>query len=130
MEPMLLVVDDDPDDLQFIRDSMKQINNPPDTFYFSNGNELLNFLAERPLPLKHICITLDINMPGINGIALLAMLKKHPDYKDIPVSIITTSSLQLHKKQCEQYGAHFFFTKPVSIPDWKKIMELVINASN
>jgi len=36
-------------------------------------------------------IWLDINLPGINGLDLLKLLKEHKKYKTIPVIILTTS---------------------------------------
>jgi CheY-like chemotaxis protein len=126
MEPLLLVVDDDLDDLEFIRDTIRKIPAPPNTLYFTNGEELLHFLSGRSLPLKHIFITLDINLPGLNGIELLAILKKNPNYKDIPVSMVTTSSLEDHKNQSKEFGAKYFFTKPVSPNQWQQIFEFIL----
>ena len=54
----------------------------------ANGQEALDLLARRSVDV----VLSDINMPGIDGMQLLSALKDHPQWKQIPVLIISTEA--------------------------------------
>src|SRR3569832_130838 len=100
MAPLLIIVDDDEDDRMLMIDFLFSMDGAPNAIFLTNGNELMDFLSGRHIPIKNICITLDMNMPGMTGVEILNVLKAHPHYRDIPVSIITTSSDTNLKTEC------------------------------
>ena len=55
----------------------------------SSGFEALRLLPRGPVDL----IMTDINMPDINGLELISYLRSNPNYKDIPIFIISTEGL-------------------------------------
>jgi chemotaxis family two-component system response regulator Rcp1 len=128
MKPLLLVVDDDIDDIEFVKGAISEISFPLDLRYFFNATELLLFFKEMTgNALPPMVITLDINLPGINGIELLKILKRDYGLQHIPISMVTTSNSIEQKKKCLEYGACHFFTKPVKTSDWKKIIDSLMN---
>jgi CheY-like chemotaxis protein len=59
---------------------------------------------------------MDLNMPGLDGRALLSKVKSHDQLKSIPVAILTTSDDPADVQECYRNGANTFVQKPMS---WK-----------
>jgi two-component system chemotaxis response regulator CheY len=54
----------------------------------------------------------DVNMPNMDGITLTAELRKLPDYKFIPILILTTETGTVKKEQGKVAGATGWIEKP------------------
>ena len=80
-----------------------------------DGEEALAFIDKwdngAPLP---VVILLDLKMPKVNGLEVLKVLKQHPEYKTIPVVVLTTSAESSDVKSAYQLGANSYIVKPVS----------------
>ena len=73
------------------------------------------FEALRLLPRDHVDLILtDINMPDINGLELISYLRANPNYKDIPVFIISTEGSAKDIEKGKQLGADEYIVKPFS----------------
>ncbi|MBF0379592.1 MAG: response regulator [Magnetococcales bacterium] len=59
-------------------------------------------------------IMLDWNMPGMNGLEVLKIIKASDDWKHIPVMMVTTESEKGHIIQAVRHGAIQYVTKPFS----------------
>jgi len=57
-------------------------------------------------------ILLDINMPDMDGFAVMRELKKDADVKDIPVVLITSKNQKADKMWAQMQGASGYITKP------------------
>ena len=57
---------------------------------------------------------LDVNMPGMNGLQVLEVLKSDPETAGVPVIILTATSHALTKQEAIASGAAAFLTKPFS----------------
>ena len=108
--PRILLVEDDIDDQYFFREALSLLSPALSCQVAENGVEALKLLKE--LPLFDI-IFMDINMPKMNGIECLQVLKSNDSYKNIPVVILSTSSDQAYIERCKILGATYYFTKPI-----------------
>jgi two-component system, chemotaxis family, chemotaxis protein CheY len=73
------------------------------------------FEALRLLPREHVDLILtDINMPDINGLELISYLRTNPNYKNIPVFIISTEGSAKDIEKGKQLGADEYMVKPFS----------------
>ncbi len=89
-----------------------------------NGEEALIFLKEKPI-LPDIII-LDLNMPKINGLEFLTILKKDIILKHIPTVILTTSNNHEDVKECYKIGIAGYILKPLKYEDYLfKIQKLL-----
>src|SRR6266513_1328558 len=93
----ILMADDDPDDRMLTRDALTESHLLND---FETGEDLMDYLLhrgkfsgdqERPYPGL---ILLDLNMPRKDGREALREIKSHPDLRDIPVVVLTTSKAE------------------------------------
>ena len=73
-----------------------------------NGKEALDILETRNVDI----ILLDLIMPVMGGMELLAVLHKHPRFQDIPVVVTTSQGLLNSEIQALENGAADFITKP------------------
>ena len=59
----------------------------------------------------HMVVT-DLNMPNMDGLALIRELRKLPNYKGVPIIFLTTESDEGKKAEAKQSGATAWITKP------------------
>jgi CheY-like chemotaxis protein len=83
----------------------------------SNNGEKALALLESKENLPDIII-LDLNMPKLNGIEFLTILKKDPILKYIPIVILTTSSNFKDIKECYKIGVAGYIIKPLKYEDY------------
>ncbi len=87
-----------------------------------NGGEALQVLAEEWVDV----IISDINMPEVNGLELLARLKKDNLYKEIPVIMISTEGSAARMQEALDCGARGFIKKPFLPEELRRYLYEVI----
>lgn len=80
----------------------------------SNGQEAIDHLAHSA---EYEIIFLDLNMPVMNGVECLRLIKQNEIYRKIPVIIITTSLNPFELDECLHLGAKHIFHKPNTFPE-------------
>lgn len=75
----------------------------------SRENEILTELSKSPPDL----ILMDVNLPDLVGIEILAKLREHPVFKSVPVIVVTAQAQHDDVVAALVYGANGFMTKPV-----------------
>jgi len=86
------------------------------------------FEALRLLPREHVDLILtDINMPDINGLELISYLRDNPNYKNIPVFIITTEGSAKDIEKGKQLGADEYLVKPFSPATLQQLINQYLN---
>jgi len=122
--PYFLYADDDPDDQDFFRSMVNEVEPSVGVVVVNNGLELLQYLnnivAKGKLPC---CIILDINMPIWDGIRTLKALKVDEKYKNIPVIMFTTSRSLRDNELSLKLGAQGFITKPINNQDLQHLYQ-------
>jgi len=112
----VLIVDDDEDDRDLFCDAVNIVDSSIKCIMARNGEEALEGLKRRTLPTPDL-IFLDLNMPRLNGMQCLKVLKKDSYFEHIPIVIYTTSKLKEDEKAAMQAGAADFVTKPTSLTE-------------
>ncbi len=119
-EPILLVEDDQVDAMTIQR-ALKAINVTNQLFIARDGEEGLALL--RDSENKRPClILLDLNMPRMNGIEFLNVIKRDAALKRIPVVVLTTSSEEQDRLDSFDLGVAGYMVKPV---DYEQFVEVV-----
>ena len=86
------------------------------------------FEALRLLPRDHVdLIMTDINMPDINGLELISYLRTNPNYKKIPVFIISTEGSPKDIEKGKQLGAAEYIVKPFNPVTLKQLISQYLN---
>lgn len=126
----IFYIDDDQEDLEFFTEIVDNIDNSTAVVTLNNGQALLNALNNPP-PTPHL-IYLDINMPGLNGLELLKIVRESSKYDDLPVIIFSTSSDDVTIQKSRELGATYYLPKIGVFDKLKKSIEhtLKINWEN
>lgn len=123
-EYTFLVVDDSPTMRQLISFSLKRI--PGSKIVEANdGVDALKKLAMEKVSL----ILTDINMPVMDGLKLLTMVRKDPNYKEIPVIIITTEGADDVRQEGIALGANDYVSKPIKTGDLVNAVNKLLGSS-
>ena len=126
----ILLIDDDPDILEFNELLIDQVNISKKIFQAKNGSEALelfnNFLNNNLKDVPDL-IVLDINMPKMNGLEFLRLFDKVSKTSELyHVKILISSSIEDEeiRKECQSYRNVIGTTyKPLS----KKILTEMLN---
>jgi len=118
IDPILLVEDDDVDVENVVRAFKKnKIDNP--LYVTENGEDALRFLRfegkykDLKKNSRPGIILLDINMPIMNGIEFLNIIKSDDDFKKIPVIVLTSSREENDRVESYKLGVAGYVVKPV-----------------
>lgn len=119
--PKIYIIDDDPDiSLQLEQSFLQQHHHDFDLEYFSNGKDALEKLLQPDLAKPSLIIT-DLNMPLKTGVEVLCELRDHPEYKWVPIVILTESSSETDLELLHGMGANYVFHKPDSFKGYLKL---------
>jgi CheY-like chemotaxis protein len=106
----VLIVDDDADDREIIRDAFLTKYKDSDYVFIENGEKLMEYLENcDQLPAL---IMLDLNMPGKDGREALKEIKNNTGFRQIPIIVFSTSSSHKDRQISYELGANCFITKP------------------
>ena len=97
-------------------------------FEVKGFEEATSFYAELKNKLPDL-ILLDLMLPKIDGMTILKELKDNPEYKRIPVIILTAKSLELDKVKGLESGADDFITKPFGVLELMARVKAVLRRS-
>ncbi|MEL6160701.1 MAG: response regulator [Cyanobacteria bacterium J06554_11] len=125
----ILVVDDEPDvELMFRHKFRKEIRANRIDFHFSlSATDALAYLEAPAHRAEATLILSDINMPGMNGLELLRVIKAR--YANLPVMMVTAYGDESSQETAKQYGASGFINKPVDFARLKAdIFDLIEGA--
>jgi two-component system chemotaxis response regulator CheY len=86
-----------------------------------NGIEALELLRSRPVGL----ILSDVNMPDMDGIALLREVRATPEWKSVPFLLITTDGSQNKVLEAVSLGAAGYVKKPFTAEQIKEKLALI-----
>jgi CheY-like chemotaxis protein len=117
----IVIVDDDADDREILRDAFESTVAEQDYVFLENGDRLLEYLLHTDGNNKPSLIMLDLNMPGKDGRETLKEIKSNKQFQEIPTIVFTTSSSHRDKQNVYELGANCFITKPDT---FNKLVEL------
>jgi diguanylate cyclase (GGDEF)-like protein len=109
IRPTILLVDDEPANIQFLYDILKQ---DFELLYATDGQQALQRASDRQPDL----ILLDVKMPGMDGYQVCRQLKESPDTCGIPVIFVTAMSSEPDEAHGLEVGAVDYIAKPISPP--------------
>ena len=112
---LLFLVDDDVDDHEIFKSALAQVDQNIMLIIAGNGQDALNMLSAQDKLPDYIFI--DLNMPRMGGIQLLAELKKSESLQKIPVIVYSTSNHPDDRGKAMQAGATQFITKPAKFSE-------------
>jgi CheY-like chemotaxis protein len=125
-----LLVEDEENDAALVKMAFKKNNIPNRVQFVRDGLEAIAYLngegvyADRTqYPFPEVLI-LDLKMPRMGGLELLAWIREHPDYRVIPTIIMTSSRQDPDIEKAYNLGANTYMIKPSSFEELAKMVKL------
>jgi len=119
--PNILVVEDSPTMRQLIAFAMKRVANAR-VIEATDGVDALKKLSSEKIDL----ILADINMPVMDGLKLVSLVKSNPLYRGIPVIIITTEGAKEDRDRAMSIGANAYLAKPIQTQELIRLVNSFI----
>jgi two-component system response regulator len=122
----ILLAEDDEDDIFLTREAFGECAYPVQLYIVRDGVQAMDFLrrgegyTEAPTP---DLILLDLNMPRMDGRAVLRECKADPALQHIPVVILTTSNAQEDILGTYRQFANCYIRKPVQMQQFSRIVQ-------
>jgi len=125
MQPTILIIDDNEDDILLTKMALSKIAWDFRTEVALSGEAGLALLQEGKTAPK--VILLDLKMPGMGGIEVLHKIRHDNNLRGIPVVIVTHSNMESDEKAAVNAGADSFLHKAADLDQFKKDIERVLD---
>ncbi|MBN1688302.1 MAG: response regulator [Candidatus Omnitrophica bacterium] len=125
----LFVVEDDPDQQELLKLMLDRVCLPSQVVCFSTGEKLMEHmnklvskqgLSDEEIPTL---ITLDLRLPGVDGLEVLQVIRSHDKFSKVPVLVLTASQLADDVKASYRLGGTVFLRKPFEEEELKNILQ-------
>jgi CheY-like chemotaxis protein len=117
----ILLVEDDAVDVMNVRRAFSKNKLTNVIHEAKNGLEALEVLRNGTLPARHL-VLLDLNMPKMNGIEFLRVLRADPNLQTTSVVVLTTSNEERDKVEAYKLNVAGYLLKPVTFPSFVDLM--------
>jgi twitching motility two-component system response regulator PilG len=104
-QPTILAVDDSPVMQEMIKQALAQDYN---VLVADSAEAALSLLYHQPIAM----LLLDVCMPEIDGLELCRTLRSLPEFRDLPIMLVTGKDRVFDKVQGRLAGANEYLTKP------------------
>ena len=122
--PNILVVEDSPTMRQLISFAMKRVQSAH-VIEATDGVDALKKLSSDKIDL----ILCDINMPVMDGLKLVSLVRGNPAFKDIPIIMVTTEGAEEDRKRALAIGANAYLPKPIQTQELIKLVNTYLAKS-
>jgi CheY-like chemotaxis protein len=126
----ILLIEDEENDATLVKMAFQKNNILNPIQWVQDGLEAIAYLngegayAERDkFPFPEVLI-LDLKMPRMNGLELLAWIREHPEYRVIPTIIMTSSRHDPDIERAYTLGANTYMVKPSSFEELAEMVRL------
>lgn len=115
----IVMIEDDEGHARLIEKNIRRAAVSNDLLAFTNGASALQFLfgadgSGEVSKGRQFVLLLDLNLPDMSGLDILAQIKGNPHLRCVPVVVLTTTDDAQEIRRCYDQGANFYVTKPVS----------------
>lgn len=124
----VLLVEDNPGDAELTKETLEEGKLLVELSVVIDGTQAMAHLQQQP-PYENVprpdLMLLDLNLPKMSGIEVLAEMKKHAALRLIPVVVLTSSDAELDVVTSYQLGAACYITKPVGLAAFQSIVRSI-----
>lgn len=115
----IVMIEDDEGHARLIERNIRRAGVNNEIVPFSSGTEALAYLlgedgTGQVSAKRTVLILLDLNLPDMTGIDILATVKSNTHLKRSPVIVLTTTDDQREIQRCYDLGANVYIVKPVN----------------
>ena len=104
----ILHAEDSEDDALFLSHAFRRVGVAHVLIRVEDGQEAITYLCEKPRP---DLVILDLKMPKLSGFDVLAFIRGKPEFKDLPVIVLTASELPEDIAKAKSMDCGDYFVK-------------------
>ena len=115
----VVVIEDNVPDFLLIGEALNSEKIAHRLIHLRDGAEARSWitnLSEADLPPD--LVVLDLNMPKVSGLEVLAALRSRDHLANVPVMVLTSSVAPAERDEARRLGAHWYLRKPVDLYDF------------
>lgn len=113
----VLVVDDDPLSIEYVVEMLTTCGFMAETAV--NGEEAVKKAQIEVYDL----IIMDIELPGMDGVAATKIIKRKPGYEKKPVIALTAFAMKGDRERFLAEGFNEYFSKPVNVAEFMEVLK-------
>jgi CheY-like chemotaxis protein len=121
---LILLVEDDPDQVLFLRRSFAKLRISNPLHVVTNGQDAILYMADPSKP-RPALVFLDLVVPRIRGFKVLEWMRSRPELKEIPVAVVTSSIEPMDRRRADQLGVVAYVCKPVFPEGLRELIDSV-----
>ena len=124
----ILLIEDNLGDVELLREGLEESHLLHHLHVVTNGADALRFLHQEGAfrdALRPDLILMDLNLPGKGGQEILAEIKTNPQFKTIPVVILTSSEAESDIRRSYSLHANSYIIKPVDFKDLAEMLKTI-----
>lgn len=125
----LILIDDNKDDLQFMKEAISAVDPNIQSLSFIYADEAMTALLH-DLVVKPDTIFINMNMPARTGLKCFLELRNMETFNDVPVVVYAPKITSEIVESLQDSGATLTFEKPATIRGWKEVMNEILNSVN
>lgn len=119
----ILLVEDSPNDVELILAAMAENHLANEVVVVRDGEEALDYLYRRGIfKLRMeghpVVVLLDLKLPKVDGLEVLAQLKSDPGLRTVPVAVLTSSREEQDLTRSYNLGTNAYVVKPVNFHEF------------
>ncbi len=121
---MIFIIDDSPTDIELTTIALEATDRQISVRSAPDGKSALAMLRNG-LGVPNL-ILLDLKMPGMGGIEVLREIRADDRLRELPVVVVTSSSLESDKAEALAAGASGYIQKPLALDQFGKDLETIL----
>jgi CheY-like chemotaxis protein len=113
----IVMIEDDEGHARLIERNIRRAGISNTVRHFPDGTSALEYMftgGDGPLLNGPALVLLDLNLPDMSGIDILAKIKAEPKLRRMPVVVLTTTDDKVEIQRCYDLGCNVYITKPVN----------------
>jgi two-component system response regulator len=125
----ILIIEDNPDDEALLMRQLKKAEMDEHVKAIHDGGKALKFLLDPKNACEKLAaVFLDLKLPTIGGLDILAAIRADERLQDLSVIVMTSAASQKDMDRCRDLGATNFASKPLTFASFAKAFAETFNA--